>query len=216
MFLVLFSGIPAHAATNPLAKMPAKDGEVINKAILGRGAKFTVSGDSKIKLSVKSSNTKIVKVEAFSEGPVGSKKKYRAGYFVRAISPGKVKLTATAIVKGKKYTKTCIYTVYKWENPFQSIKMGKLNCKSLLQKSGRCKLKTKEISGKFSYKLKSNFTVTYITAYYYPNPKDKIMGKTVMLKNGQKLPKNTVSVTLLAKSKKNKLEDYWMKIEISN
>ena len=93
----------------------------------------------------------------------------------------------------------CTYTVYKWENPFKSIKIGVLDCKPLLQKSGAVGLKRKILNGKFTYKMNSDFVLINAYAYYYPNLKNIYGGKSVSLKNGQILPKNTTAKTVSQK-----------------
>lgn len=63
-------------------------------------------------------------------------------------------------------------------------------------------LKRKTTSGKFIYKLNPDFVVTKIRARYYTNSNKKYLTKDIYLKNGQILPKNTVSINIWAKSKK--------------
>ena len=216
IFFLLSSGTTVRAAGNPLAGMPTKDTRLIALRT-GYGEDF-ITGDysSKVKISVKSSNPKVVKVKgtAYRNSSEG-KPKYYAGYSITPVSPGKAKITVTVTVNKKKYTKTCVYTIYKWENPFKVLKAGNLNCQPLFQKTNYCRLKRKTLSGKFTYKLKQDFTLVSATAMYYPNPKNKYMVKTVRLKNGQMLPKNTVDISIRAKSKKTKYDRYIMILDTS-
>ena len=204
LFLLLMSTITVQAATNPLAKMPTKDGKVLHKVGGSYGDDFlTPEYSSKVTISAKSSNPKVARVEA---NAYKYEKNYYAGYKTTPLSPGTTKIKVSVTVNKKTYTKVCTYTVYKWENPFKSIKIGVLDCKPLLQKSGAVGLKRKILNGKFTYKMNSDFVLINAYAYYYPNLKNIYGGKSVSLKNGQILPKNTTEISLRAKSKKNKQE----------
>lgn len=209
MFLLLISGITVNAATNPLADMPTKDTRLIAPRTWYGEDVITNHYSSKVKISVKSSNPKVATVKGTSyQSSSGGKRQYYAGYSITPVSPGKTKVTATVTVGKKKYTKTCVYTIYKWENPFITLKAGNLNCQPLFQKNNTYRLKRKTISGKFTYKTKADFTVVSATAMYCPDPKKRYVQKSVKLKNGQMLPKNTVYISIMAKSKKTRYDRY--------
>ena len=66
--LLLFSVTTVHAATNPLAQMPRKDREVLNRAVFAKGGNYvTPEYSSKMKIKVSSSNTKIATVKGHVE-----------------------------------------------------------------------------------------------------------------------------------------------------
>ena len=207
-FLLLFSATTVHAATNPLAEMPRKDREVINRAIFAKGGNYvTPQYPSKMKIKVSSSNPKIATVKGNVEWNDYSKS-YYAWYEVKPLSPGTTKIKCSVTVNKKTYTKSCTYTVYKWENPFKSLKIGSVNYQSRFKKKGFYKTNSKTISGKFSYKLNKDFSLVRAEACYYTDPTKKYLTQYVNLKNGQKLPKNTVSIKIVAKSKKTKQDIY--------
>lgn len=216
VFFLLSSGKTVKAAGNPLSGMPTKDTRLIAPRTWYGEDFLTGYYSSKVNISVKSSNPKVAKVKGTSyRDSSAGKKQYYAGYSITPVSPGKTRVTVTVTVNKKKYTKTCLYTIYKWENPFKVLKAGSLNCQPLFQKTNHYKVKRKTLSGKFTYKLNSNFTIVSATARYYPNSKNKYMQKTVKLKNGQTLPKNTVSISIRAKSKKTKYDRYIISIDTS-
>lgn len=214
LFLMTVSAMTVHAAVNPLAKMRTKDSTVLH-GMVGYGDDFlTPSYSSKVVIHVTSSNSKVASVKGHSYKALNDyfdKKSgyyYYAGYQITPLSPGTTKIKATVTINKKTYTKVCTYRVYKWENPFKSIKIGSLDCKPLLQKSGNLGLKRKTLSGRFTYKLNSDFTLISAYATYYPDLKKSYLIKSMALKNGQTLPKNTICISMKAKSKKTKQEKY--------
>lgn len=216
IFFLLNSGTTVKAAGNPLAGMPTKDTRLIAPRTWYGDDFITGEYSSKVNISVKSSNPKVAKVKGTAyRDSSGRKPQYYAGYSITPVSPGKTKITVTVTVNKKKYTRTCVYTIYKWENPFKVLKAGNLNCQPLFQKTNNYQSKRKTFSGKFTYKLKPDFTIVSATAMYYPNPKNKYMMKTVRLKNGQMLPKNTVDISIRVKSKKTKYDRYIMILDTS-
>lgn len=215
ILLLLISATTVHAASNPLAKMPQKDGTVIHKAIWGKGATFHTSElSSEIKIKVTSSNPKVATVEGNGEKHASlSGDTYYAWYEVHPVSPGTTKIKAVVTYNKKTYTKTCNYTVYKWESPFKSFKIGSTNYLPRFQKSGNYEVNKKTISGKFTYKLKPDFALTSISANYYIDPGRSFLTEMENIKNGQKLPENTTRIYIKAKSKKNN-QEYTMGISV--
>lgn len=197
-FLLLASSTVVQAAVNPLAKMPKKASGVANTAITGTGWDFmTPQYSSKVKIKVKSDNPKVATVKGYVEQDVFTKK-YYAGYEIACVSPGTAKIKVTVTVNKKSYTKVCNYTVYKWENPFKTLKIGSKNYLSKFNKSGSLSLK-QDISGKtFNFKLNSDFT--FVSANYQA----KGVWSDTSLKPGKnKLPENTYKISICVKSKKN-------------
>lgn len=192
-----------HAAANPLKNIPKKVSCVLNTAPLGMGCEyFTPEYSTKVKLKVKSSNPKVLTVKAYEFRR--NNNKYSAGYETRAVAPGKATLTITATINKKTYKATSSYTVYKWQCPVKSIKIGSKDYTSKLKKGGALRLKNqKSLSGKFTYKLDSNFKLVYAAATGDYGMKN--------IKNGQKLPNKTRSVIIKAQSKKTK-EYYTIRI----
>ena len=215
ILLLLISATTVHADVNPLAKMPQKDSTVINKGIWWTGATFiTPYLSSDIKINVTSSNPKVATVKGNGEKyvyPSGSR--CYAWYEVTPVSPGTTRIKATVTYNKKTYTKTCIYTVYKWENPFRSLKIGSRNYKSRFKKSGVYEVNRSTISGKFSYKLNPGFVVTDISVQYYIDPDRSFLTEFEKIKNGQKLPENTTVIYIRAKSKKNN-QEYTMRLSV--
>ena len=212
--LLLFSATTVHAATNPLAQMPRKDREVLNRAVFAKGGNYvTPEYSSKMKIKVSSSNTKIATVKGHVEWNSYSHA-YYAWYEVTPLSPGTTKIKCSVTVNKKTYTKTCAYTVYKWENPFKSLKIGSVNYQPCFNKKGVYETRRKTISGKFVYKLNKDFSLIKAEACYYTDPTKKYLTKYVNLKNGQKLPKNTVSISIKAKSRKTKQDIYSVMISV--
>lgn len=197
-FLLLVSSTVVQAAVNPLAKMPTKAGGVLNTGVTGIGWDFmTPEYSSKIKINVKSYNPKIVKVKGYTAQRYQTGK-YYAGYETTRVSPGTTKIKVTVTVNAKSYTKYCTYTVYKWENPFKTLKIGSKNYLSKFNKTGLVSL-NEDISGKkFIFKLKPEFTLD-VTNYAV---KGTFSDST--LKSGQYLPENTYRVSIRVKSKKTK------------
>ncbi len=67
-FLPGKAGVNVYAETNPLAKMPKKDREVLNRSRFGWGPTFITLGySSKVKISVSSSNLKVATVKCGNE-----------------------------------------------------------------------------------------------------------------------------------------------------
>lgn len=221
IFLILISAVNVSAATNnPLAKMPKKDSEVLNRAIFAKGATFmTPYYSSEVKISVNNSNPSVATVKTGTGQNNYTENSSRGGYYayyeVVPVSPGNTKIKVTVTINKKSYTKTCNYTVYKWENPFKKIKIGSTEYQSKLNKKGIYILKNKKtISGKITYKLNPDFVITKITACYYTDPNKKYLTQHKDLKNGDKLPKNTIYISICAKSKKNKLDKYTVDIDV--
>lgn len=203
--VLMFAPASAQAASNPLAKMPTKASDIANKAILGIGDNFcTPEYNSKVKISVKSSNTKVATVKgnaySYKDWQTG-KRKYYAGYKITPVSGGTAKIYVKVKVSGKTYSKTCVFKSYKWQNPFTTFKIGSTNYTSKLNKTGVVRTQ-KTINGKVYYKVRSGFSVK-VTVGYYSNPKNLASWKTKTIKSGQTLPKNTENITIKAKSKKN-------------
>ena len=122
------------AQKNPLAQMSTKASAVLYSAPAGMGCDyFTPEYASKVKISVKSYNTKFVTVKGYTFERNG---KYSAGYETTPIAPGNTKIKVKVTVGSKSYTRTCSYTVYKWENPLKTFKIGSKNYCSKLNKSG--------------------------------------------------------------------------------
>ncbi len=197
-FLLLVSSTVVQAAVNPLAKMPTKSSGVANTAITGTGWDYiTPQYSSKVKIQVKSYNPKIATVKGYTTQHMLTKK-YYAGYEVSCVSPGTTKIKVTVTVNSKSYTKICNYTVYKWENPFKTLKIGSKNYLPKFNKSGYLVSK-RDISGQsFSFKINPNFTFVGASCLA------KNVFSNILLKPGKNiLPKDTYSVSVRVESKKN-------------
>ena len=197
-FLLLASSTVVQAAVNPLAKMPRKDSGVANTAITGKGWNFmTPEYSSKVKIQVKSYNPKVATIKGHT-AQNSSNIKYYAGYEIFCVSPGTAKLKVIVTVNSKSYTKICNYTVYKWENPFKTLKIGSKNYLPKFNKSGYY-VSQKDISGQvFSFKINPNYT--FVGASCLKNNPFS----SVQLKPGNNvLPKNAYSVSVRVESKKN-------------
>lgn len=196
VFLLLASSTVVQAAVNPLSKMPKKASGIANTAVTGIGAHYmTPEYTSKVKIKVKSYDPKIATVKGFSEQNIMTKK-YYAWYEITCVSPGTTKIKVTVTVNKKSYSKICNYTVYKWENPLKTLKIGSKDQRSKFNKNSSFSAK-QDISGKtFNFKLNPDFT--FVSAIAQTN-KDN-----VSLKPGKNtLPQNTYKVFIQTKSKKN-------------
>lgn len=216
ILMLMISATTVYADVNPLAKMPRKDGTVINKAIWWTGADFiTPDFSSEIKMNVTSSNPRVATVKGHNEkyeNPSGNR--CYAWYEIKLVSPGTTKIKATVTYNKKTYTGTCVYTVYKWENPFKSLKIGTNDYTSRFQKSGVYKINRKTInSGKLIYQLKPGFVLKDINAQYYIDPDRSFLTEFETIKKGQKLPENTTAISLTVQSKKNN-QKYTMRLTV--
>lgn len=199
LFFILLSATAVQAATNPLAQMPKKSSYVINAAATGKGCDFfTPQYASKVKISVKSYNPGVVTVEGYSFK--GQNGKNFVGYETTPVAPGSAKIKVKVTVGSKSYTKTCNYTVYKWENPFKTFKVGTKNLRSNLNEAGSALLPMNSLKGKFTYKLKSGYTMESI--FCYAKSGDQYMTARD-IKSGKTLPKGTYRILMQIKSKKN-------------
>ena len=201
--------VSGQAASNPLAKMPTKYSGVVYKAICWKGANYvTPYYDSRVKISVRSSNPKVatVKGESYSENNIGTgwKKKYAACYTITPVSGGTAKIYVKVTVNGKTYSKTCTVRSYKWESPITNLKIGSTSYQAKLNKTNFVHTKKKTISGKIYYKVKPGFAVN-VYAHYYTNPKNKYSVELKVIKSGQALPPNTYEISVVGTSKKNAL-----------
>ena len=92
------------AQKNPLAQMSTKTSAVLYSAPAGMGCDyFTPEYTSKVKISVKSYNTKVVTVKGYTFERNG---KYSAGYETTPIAPGNTKIKVKVTVGSKSYTST--------------------------------------------------------------------------------------------------------------
>lgn len=207
VFISLISPATVQATSSPLAQMPTKSSYVLHHAVDAKGYDFcTPQYKSQIKISVRSSNTNVATVKGHRHSVKNYREKgnlYYAGYEVIPVSPGTTKIYVKVTIGKKSYSKTCSYTVYKWQNPFKALKIGSVNYQSKLNKGGAVLTNKKFFSGKFYYRLNSDFTLESASAYYYTDPQKTYLMKTQKLKNGQTLPKNTYNIWIRAKSKKN-------------
>lgn len=197
-FLLLVSSTVVQAAVNPLAKMPRKASGVANTSLGATGWDFmTPQYSSKVKIQVKSYNPKIATVKGYEEQHMLTQK-YYAGYEVSCVAAGTTKIKVTVTVNSKSYTKLCTYTVYKWENPFKTLKIGSKNYLSKFNKRGTYTSKT-DISDKtFTFKINPNFTLVSASC----QAKNAIL--PVVLKPGKNiLPTNTYNIYIRTQSKKN-------------
>ena len=195
--VLMFAPASVQAASNPLSDMPTKISKVINDRNLNGTMFSTPIYSSKVKLSVKSSNRKVVKVTGSgSSMNYNGRKKYYAFWDITPVSPGTAKIYIKVTVGKRVYNKTCTYKVYKWENPVTTLKINSTNYKNRINKTGSVHANAYIISGKLYYKTKSGFTVKAIAHSLY--------GKNTTLKNGCRLPKNTVNIEFQVKSQKNR------------
>lgn len=198
---LFFMAPKVEAATNPLAGMPKKVSYVMGNASTGTGCDyFTPEYKSKVKITAKSTNTKVVKVKGYSFENEG---KYFAGYETTAVGPGKAKINITVKVGGKTYKKTLAYTCYAYKNPFKTLKIGSKSYQSKFKKIGSIKLSQKQLAGKLTWKLQSGFSMTEAQAYYQKKKADGTFDfGSKKLKSGNKLPANTYLVSMKIKNKK--------------
>lgn len=208
MILVLMlAPASVQAAANPLAKMPTKCSAVVHKAFFWKGANYvTPYYDSRVRISVRSSNPKVVTVkgESYADDDIltDGKKKYAAGYTITPVSGGTAKIYVKVIVNGKTYRKTCIVRSYKWESPVTNLKIGSTSYQAKFNKTNFVHIRKNTISGKVYYKVKPGFNVN-VYAYYYTNPKNKYSVESKAVKSGQALPQNTYEISITGTSKKN-------------
>lgn len=206
--VLMFAPASVQAASNPLAKMPTKASGVVHKGVFWKGADYiTPYYNSKVKISVKSSNTKVAKVTGESYSEINwetGKKGYAACYTVTPVSGGTAKIYVKVTVKGKTYSRTCTYRSYKWESPVTNLKIGATSYQAKLNKSNWVHTKRSTISGKVYYRVKPGFTVK-VYAYYYTNPKNQFSAKSKLIKNGQSLPKNTYEIGVIGTAKRTGL-----------
>ena len=186
------------AQKNPLAQMSTKASAVLYSAPAGRGCDyFTPEYTSKVKISVKSYNTKVVTVKGYTFERNG---KYSAGYETTPIAPGNTKIKVKVTVGAKSYTRTCSYTVYKWENPLKIFKIGSKNYCSKLNKSGTVTVSEDSLNGRLVYKLKPDYTLVSMICYVKTGDKYSTVKN---IKSGKKLPQGTYGIFMQIKSKKN-------------
>ena len=186
------------AQKNPLAQMSTKASAVLYSAPAGRGCDyFTPEYTSKVKISVKSYNTKVVTVKGYTFERNG---KYSAGYETTPIAPGNTKIKVKVTVGAKSYTRICSYTVYKWENPLKIFKIGSKNYCSKLNKSGTVTVSEDSLNGRLVYKLKPDYTLVSMICYVKTGDKYSTVKN---IKSGKKLPQGTYGIFMQIKSKKN-------------
>ena len=186
------------AQKNPLAQMSTKASAVLYSAPAGMGCDyFTPEYTSKVKVSVKSYNTKVVTVKGYTFERNG---KYSAGYETTPIAPGNTKIKVKVTVGSKSYTRTCSYKVYKWENPLKTFKIGSKNCCSKLNKSGTVTVSEDSLNGKLVYKLKPDYTLVSMLCYTKTGDKYSTVKN---IKSGKKLPQGTYGIFMQIKSQKN-------------
>ena len=158
---------------------------------------FTPEYTSKVKISVKSYNTKVVTVKGYTFERNG---KYSAGYETTPIAPGNTKIKVKVTVGSKSYTRTCSYTVYKWENPLKTFKIGSKNYCSKLNKSGTVTVSEDSLNGRLVYKLKPDYTLVSMLCYTKTGDKYSAVKN---IKSGKKLPQGTYGIFMQIKSRKN-------------
>ena len=186
------------AQKNPLAQMSTKASAVLYSAPDGMGCDyFTPEYTSKVKISVKSYNTKVVTVKGYTFERNG---KYSAGYETTPIAPGNTKIKVKVTVGAKSYTRTCSYTVYKWETPLKIFKIGSKNYCSELNKSGTVTVSEDSLNGRLVYKLKPDYTLVSMICYVKTGDKYSTVKN---IKSGKKLPQGTYGIFMQIKSKKN-------------
>lgn len=182
------------AQKDPLSQMPKKTSTVFRSAATGMGCDyFTPEYTTKIKITAKSYNTKVVTVKTYAFSRNG---KCSAGYETTPKGPGTTKIKITVKVGSKSYTRTCSYTVYKWENPLKTLKVGSKVYTAKLNKTGTAVLPKNSLNGKFTYKLNSNYKLESIYCYTKN-------GVVTNVKNGKNLPKGTNRIMMRMKSRKN-------------
>ena len=128
------------------------------------------------------------------------KTKYSAGYETTPIAPGNTKMKVKVTVGSKSYTRTCSYTVYKWENPLKIFKIGSKNYCSKLNKSGTVTVSEDSLNGRLVYKLKPDYTLVSMICYAKTGDKYSTVKN---IKSGKKLPQGTYGIFMQIKSKKN-------------
>lgn len=190
------------ATKNPLAKMPKTKKTIVNtqeylKIVHTPYVNFyTPDYKNKIDLKATSSNKKVatVKVHKFHEDNM-----YSAGYSIKCKKPGKATIKVTAQVNGKTYKKSCTYVFEKYKNPFSSFKIGNKNYTSKLNKGENADIKTTYFKGKLSYKAKSGYKITKITAF-------RENGASYTVKNNSKLKSDTTGFVIKYQNKKSKIK----------
>lgn len=204
IFLLMTNTV--HAATNPLSKMPTKVKTTVEGSEGISYATPSYPSSTNLEITAVSSNPDIILINGCrvlrnQTDSSGESTKY-AWYGTLVQKPGTAKITVTVKVNGKAYKKTCSYTVVKYQNPFKTLKVGKENLVSELNKYAYVNLKS-VTSGrmKLSYKLKSGYKIQKV--YYYPVYKFGKEYKPCNIKNGQNLPKKFDSIGFVIKNTKN-------------
>ena len=100
----------------------------------------------------------------------------------------------------KSYTRTCSYTLYKWENPLKIFKIGSKNYCSKLNKSGTVTVSEDSLNGRLVYKLKPDYTLVSMLCYTKTGDKYSTVKN---IKSGKKLPQGTYGIFMQIKSRKN-------------
>ena len=204
-FVLLVVSTTVHAATaNPLAGMPTKVKTTVEGS---EGAAYATPyylSSEDLKITAVSSNPNVVKINGcriLYKMSAGVSMKY-AWYGTYIQKPGTAKITVTVKLNGKTYKKTCAYTFVKYQNPFKSLKVGKQELTSELNKVAMTELKS-GTSGtlKLVYKLKNGYKVQKV--YYYPVYKQGKAYEPHNIKNGQNLPKKFDSIGFVIKNTKN-------------
>lgn len=203
LFSVTFVIHDVRAASNPLAKMPQKT-ELMEKTRRYKGCDYlTPKYKTKVVMTAKSTNTKIVKVKAYNYK--SSEGKYYSGYEVYPVGPGKASIQVTAKVGGKTYKKTCACTCYKYVNPFKSLKLGAKGYQDKYEKETVFTTNQKYLSGKLLYQLKADYSITDIwVSWEKKNEDGTIDFGSKKIKNRAKLPAYTTSLSMAVKNKKTK------------
>ena len=182
------------AQKDPLSQMPKKTSTVFRSAATGMGCDFfTPEYTTKVKITAKSYNTKVVTVKTYAFTRNG---KSFAGYETTPKGPGSTQIKVTVKIGSKSYTRTCRYTVYKWENPLKTLKIDSKAYTAKLNRSGTAVLPKNSLNGKFTYKLSSNYKLESIYCYAKK-------GVVTNIKNGKNLPKGTNRIMMRMKSRKN-------------
>lgn len=203
--LALFSALGVHAAENPLASIPTKNYIITDGVVRGTGCDYyTPAYSKKIRLTVTSSNKKVVTAKVYNfTNELDGKTQYFAGYETTRKGWGKATLTIKLKVGSRTYTRKQTVTYQKYTTPFSSFKIGNTSYLSTFKKYQYADV-AKIPSGKLSYTLKKGYKMKEISALVGSSATAATPGdiKTVKLKKGQKVPKNTLNLYLVVEDSK--------------
>ncbi len=184
------------AVKDPLADMKSSYKMVKAERTEMGGDFITEEYKSKITLSVSSSKKSVATAKVYNEK---DGKKYYSAFEIIPKGAGTTTFTVKATIDGKTFEKKCKVTIEKYVNPFSSFSIGGKSYMKQLNKSNVLDLKSKYITGKIKYKVKSGYKVTGTYAF---TTKSEYKVKT-----GMKLKDKTTYMGFMYKNTKSKVSN---------